>query len=189
MLVVADAVKPTSAEAVRRLRGLGLHPVLLTGDHEAVARAVAAEVGIDEVVAGVLPAGKVAVVERLQAEGRTVAMVGDGVNDAPALAQADLGLAMGTGTDVAVEASDLTLVRGDLRVAADAIRLARRTLGTIKAQPVLGLRLQRRGAAAGRRRAAQPDAGGRRDGAQLGLRGQQQPPAPAVPDRSLTAYG
>jgi Cu+-exporting ATPase len=133
VLAVADAVRPTSAEAVRRLRGLGLHPVLLTGDHEAVARAVAAEVGIDEVVAGVLPAGKVAVVERLQAEGRTVAMVGDGVNDAPALATADLGLAMGTGTDVAIEASDLTLVRDDLLVAADAIQLARRTLGTIKA--------------------------------------------------------
>jgi Cu+-exporting ATPase len=131
---VADAVKPTSAEAVRRFRELGLRPVLLTGDHEAVARAVAAEVGIDEadVIAGVLPADKVEVVKRLQAEGRVVAMVGDGVNDAAALAQADLGLAMGTGTDVAIEASDLTLVRGDLRVAADAIRLARRTLATIR---------------------------------------------------------
>ncbi|MGY1622760.1 heavy metal translocating P-type ATPase [Geodermatophilus sp. SYSU D00965] len=132
LLVVADAVKETSAEAVRRLRELGLRPILLTGDNAAVARAVAAEVGIDEVVAEVLPQDKVAVVRRLQAEGRVVAMVGDGVNDAAALAQADLGLAMGTGTDVAIQASDLTLVRGDLRAAADAIRLARRTLATIK---------------------------------------------------------
>ncbi|MDH2430538.1 heavy metal translocating P-type ATPase [Sphaerisporangium sp. TRM90804] len=132
VLVVADTVKPTSAEAVRALRALGLRPVLLTGDNEAVARTVAAEVGIEEVVAGVLPAGKVEVVKGLQAQGRVVAMVGDGVNDAAALAQADLGLAMGTGTDAAIEASDLTLVRGDLRVAADAIRLARRTLRTIK---------------------------------------------------------
>ena len=132
VLVVADAVKSSSAEAVRRLRGLGLAPVLLTGDNERAARAVAAEVGIDEVVAGVLPAGKVDVVKRLQGEGRVVAMVGDGVNDAAALAQADLGLALGTGTDVAIQASDLTLVRGDLVVAADAVRLARRTLATIK---------------------------------------------------------
>jgi Cu+-exporting ATPase len=131
---VADAVKPTSAEAVARFRELGLRPILLTGDHEAVARAVAAEVGIgpDDVIAGVLPHEKVDVVKRLQEQGRVVAMVGDGVNDAAALAQADLGLAMGTGTDVAIEASDLTLVRGDLRVAADAIRLSRRTLTTIK---------------------------------------------------------
>ncbi|MEV8634846.1 HAD-IC family P-type ATPase, partial [Streptosporangium sp. NPDC051023] len=132
VLVVADTVKPTSARAVAELRALGLTPVLLTGDNEAVARSVAAEVGIEEVVAEVLPAGKVEVVRRLQAEGRSVAMVGDGVNDAAALAQADLGLAMGTGTDAAIEASDLTLVRGDLRVAADAIRLSRRTLATIK---------------------------------------------------------
>jgi len=132
LLVVADTVKPTSADAVAQLRALGLTPVMLTGDHEAVARSVAAEVGIDEVIAGVLPAGKVDAVKRLQASGRVVAMVGDGVNDAAALAQADLGLAMGTGTDVAIEASDLTLVRGDLRAAADAIRLSRRTLGTIK---------------------------------------------------------
>ncbi|MFV6028312.1 heavy metal translocating P-type ATPase [Streptomyces sp. NPDC056264] len=131
-LTVADTVKDTSAEAVARLRGLGLRPVLLTGDHTAVAEAVAAEVGIDEVIAEVLPEEKAEVVRRLQAEGRTVAMVGDGVNDAAALATADLGLAMGTGTDAAIEASDLTLVRGDLRVAADAIRLARRTLATIK---------------------------------------------------------
>ena len=132
VLVVADAVKETSAEAVRQLRGLGLTPVLLTGDNATVARAVAAQVGIDEVIAEVLPQEKVDVVRRLQGEGKVVAMVGDGVNDAAALAQADLGLAMGTGTDVAIEASDLTLVRGDLRAAADAIRLARRTLGTIK---------------------------------------------------------
>ncbi|MFC7846042.1 heavy metal translocating P-type ATPase [Streptomyces sp. NPDC057382] len=132
VLEVADAVKDTSAEAVARLRALGLRPILLTGDNEAVARSVAGEVGIDEVVAEVLPQDKVDVVKRLQAQGRSVAMVGDGVNDAAALAQADLGLAMGTGTDAAIEAGDLTLVRGDLRAAADAIRLARRTLGTIR---------------------------------------------------------
>ncbi|WP_434442953.1 heavy metal translocating P-type ATPase [Lentzea sp. E54] len=132
VLVVADTVKPTSKEAVEGLRGLGLRPVLLTGDNRAAAQAVAAEVGIDEVIAEVLPADKVDVVKRLQDGGRVVAMVGDGVNDAAALAQADLGLAMGTGTDVAIEASDLTLVRGDLRAAVDAIRLARRTLSTIK---------------------------------------------------------
>ncbi|MEW1654639.1 heavy metal translocating P-type ATPase [Streptomyces sp. NPDC093707] len=134
VLEVADAVKETSPEAIRRLRGLGLTPVLLTGDNVAVARSVAAEVGIDpeQVIAEVLPQDKVDVVKRLQQEGRSVAMVGDGVNDAAALAQADLGLAMGTGTDAAIEAGDLTLVRGDLRAAADAIRLSRRTLGTIK---------------------------------------------------------
>ncbi|MES4890297.1 heavy metal translocating P-type ATPase [Streptomyces sp. NPDC096012] len=132
ILAVADAVKETSAEAVRDLRALGLTPVLLTGDNRTVAEAVARAVGIDEVIAEVLPEDKVDVVRRLQAEGRVVAMVGDGVNDAAALATADLGLAMGTGTDAAIEAGDLTLVRGDLRVAADAIRLSRRTLGTIK---------------------------------------------------------
>ncbi len=131
-LVVSDTIKPTSAEAIRELRSLGLRPVLLTGDNQRAARAVAAEVGIDEVIAEVLPADKVAVVKRLQSEGRVVAMVGDGVNDAAALAAADLGLAMGTGTDVAIEASDLTLVRGDLRTAGDAIRLSRSTLRTIK---------------------------------------------------------
>ncbi|MCR6487958.1 heavy metal translocating P-type ATPase [Amycolatopsis sp. OK19-0408] len=131
-LTVADTIKPTSAEAVRRLRGLGLTPILLTGDSERVARAVAAEVGIERVIAEVLPKDKADVVRGLQEDGKVVAMVGDGVNDAAALAQADLGLAMGTGTDVAIEAADLTLVRGDLRAAADAIRLSRRTLRTIK---------------------------------------------------------
>ncbi|MFJ3477701.1 heavy metal translocating P-type ATPase [Streptomyces microflavus] len=134
VLEVADAVKDTSAEAIERLRALGLTPILLTGDNRAVAEAVAAEVGIapGQVYAEVMPEDKVDVVKRLQAEGRSVAMVGDGVNDAAALAQADLGLAMGTGTDAAIEAGDLTLVRGDLRAAADAIRLSRRTLSTIR---------------------------------------------------------
>ena len=132
LVVVADAVKDTSADAIRQLRDLGLTPILLTGDNAATARRVADEVGIETVVADVLPADKVAEVQRLQAAGQVVAMVGDGVNDAAALAQADLGLAMGTGADVAIEASDLTLVRGDLRVAVDAIRLSRRTLAIIK---------------------------------------------------------
>ncbi len=133
-IAVADTVKPTSRDAIERFRHLGLRPMLLTGDNQATAAAVAAEVGIapDDVIAGVLPDQKVAEVQRLQAEGRVVAMVGDGVNDAAALAQADLGIAMGTGTDVAIEASDLTLVRADLHAAADAIRLSRRTLGIIK---------------------------------------------------------
>jgi Cu+-exporting ATPase len=132
IIVVSDTVKPSSASAVAQLVGLGLRPVLLTGDNERAARAIAAEVGIDEVIAEVLPADKVAVVRDLQATGRVVAMVGDGVNDAAALAQADLGIAMGTGTDVAIEASDITLVRDDLLAAVDAIRLSRRTLRTIK---------------------------------------------------------
>ncbi len=132
LIVVADEIEPTSAAAVGALLELDLRPVLLTGDNEATARAVAAELGIEEVIAEVLPADKAAVVARLQGEGQTVAMVGDGVNDAPALAQADLGLAIGTGTDVAIEASDITLVSGDPRAIADAIRLSRRTLATIK---------------------------------------------------------
>jgi P-type Cu+ transporter len=133
MLVVADTIKPTSAEAVRRLRGLGLRPVLLTGDNDRAARFAADAVGTGEVIAGMLPAGKVEAVRRLQDAGRVVAMAGDGVNDAAALAQADLGLAMGTGTDAAIQASDLTLVRGDLLAVPDAILLSRRTLATIKA--------------------------------------------------------
>ncbi len=132
IVAVSDTLKPSSREAVATLRGLGLTPVLLTGDNERAARAIAAHVGIEEVIADVLPGDKALVVERLQRDGEVVAMVGDGVNDAPALAQADLGLAIGTGTDVAIEASDLTLVSGDLRGAVDAIRLSRRTLGTIK---------------------------------------------------------
>jgi Cu+-exporting ATPase len=132
VFAMADQVKPTSRDAVERLRAIGLRPILLTGDNEVTARTVAAEVGIDEVIAEVLPADKADVVQRLQGEGGVVAMVGDGVNDAPALAQADLGLSIGTGTDVAIEASDLTLVSGDLRAASDAIRLSRATLRTIK---------------------------------------------------------
>ena len=132
LLTVADRVKPTSSDAIRQFRQLGLTPILLTGDNTTVARQIAAEVGIDEVIAEVLPGDKADVISRLQRDGKVVAMVGDGVNDAAALAQADLGLAMGTGTDAAIEASDITLVRGDLRSAADAIRLSRRTLGTIK---------------------------------------------------------
>lgn len=133
ILIVADTVKPTSAEAIAEFKQLGLTPVLLTGDNEAVARHIAAEVGIDEVIAEVLPQDKIDVIVALQDQGKVVAMVGDGVNDAPALAQANLGMAMGTGTDVAIEASDITLVRGDLLSAVDAIRLSRKTLGTIKA--------------------------------------------------------
>ena len=132
VLMVADTIKPTSPEAVRRLRGMGLRPVLLTGDNDRAARAVASALGISEVIAGVLPAGKVDAVKMLQDAGRVVAMAGDGVNDAAALAQADLGLAMGTGTDAAIEAADLTLVRGDLLAVPDAIALSRRTLATIK---------------------------------------------------------
>jgi Cu+-exporting ATPase len=130
-LTVEDAVKPTSATAVAELKALGLEPVLLTGDSRASAERIARAVGSERVLAAVYPQDKVREIERLQAEGHQVAMVGDGINDAPALAQADLGLAIGTGTDVAIEASDVTLVSGDLRAAVDAIRLARRTVRTI----------------------------------------------------------
>ena len=133
VLTVADTIKPTARAAVTRLRALGLHPVLLTGDNERAARAVADQVGIDDVIAGVDPGGKLDAIRRLQDQRRTVAMVGDGVNDAAALAQADLGLAMGTGTDAAIEAADVTLVGGDPRAVADAIALSRKTLRTIKA--------------------------------------------------------
>lgn len=132
VLTVADQVKPTSAAAIKQFQELGIETMLLTGDNQAVANTVAAEVGIDHVKAEVMPEDKVAVIEDYQAQGYQVAMVGDGINDAPALAQADLGMAMGTGTDVAMESADITLVRGDLRAATDAIRLSRRTLGTIK---------------------------------------------------------
>ena len=191
-MVVADEVKPTSAEAITRFRELGLTPVLLTGDNEATARTVAGRGRHRRrpVIADVLPADKVDVVKRLQDEGKVVAMVGDGVNDAAALAQADLGLAMGTGTDVAIEAGDLTLVRGDLRVAADAIRLSRRTLATIKGNLFWAFAYNVAAHPAGRRRAAQPDAGRRRDGVLVGVRGDQQPAAARVPgQRSDDAVG
>ncbi len=181
VLVVADTVKPSSAEAVAGLRDLGLHPVLLTGDNVRAARTVAAEVGIDEVVAEVLPAEKVDVVRRLQGEGRVVAVVGDGVNDAAALAQADLGLAMGTGTDVAIEASDLTLVRGDLRAAVDAIRLARRTLSTIKGNLFWAFAYNVAALPARRLGPAQPHDRRGRHGLQQRARGHQQPPPPPLP--------
>jgi soluble P-type ATPase len=187
ILVVADTIKDTSAVAVSELIALGLRPVLLTGDNESVARTIAVEAGIDEVIAEVLPADKVEVVKRLQAEGRTVAMVGDGVNDAAALAQADLGLAMGTGTDVAIEAADLTLVRGDLRAAADAIRLSRRTLATIKGNLFWAFAYNVGRPAAGRRRAAQPDDRRCRHGVLQRLRRQQQPAATTLPRRELTS--
>ncbi len=181
LLVVADTIKESSAEAVRQMRELGLRPVLLTGDNESTARAVAAAVGIDEVYAGVLPQDKVDVVTRLQADGRRVVMVGDGVNDAAALAQSDLGLAMGTGTDAAIEAADLTLVRGDLRSVVDAIRLSRRTFGTIKGNLFWAFAYNVAALPAGRGRSAQPDARRRRHGVLVGVRRVQQPATAPFP--------
>ena len=181
VFVVADTVKPTSRAAVEAFHDLGLEVVMATGDEERAARAVADAVGIDRVVAGVLPAGKVDVVRDLQAGARRVAVVGDGVNDAPALAQADLGIAMGTGADVAIEASDLTLVGGDLVAAADAIAPGASHPRDDQGQPVLGLRVQRRRAAAGRARSAEPGHRGRGDGVLVGVRGDELAPPPALP--------
>ena len=177
VLVVSDVVKPTSAEAVLRLRDLGLEPVLLTGDHEVVARAVADEVGIETVVAGVLPAGKVDEVARLQEQGRVVAMVGDGVNDAAALARADLGIALGTGADAAMAAADLTLVGGDLRTAADAVRLARRTLSTIKGNLVWAFGYNLAALPLAMAGLLNPMVAGGAMASVVGVRGEQQPAA------------
>ena len=165
---------------------MGLRPVLLTGDNERAARAVADAVGIDDVIAGVLPDGKVAAVKRLQAARAVVAMVGDGVNDAAALAQADLGLAMGTGTDAAIEAADLTLVRGDLRAVPDAIALSRRTLATIKGNLFWAFAYNAAAIPLAALRPAQPADRRRRDGVQLGVRGHQQPPAAPLQARPVT---
>ena len=182
VLVVADTVKPTSAEAIGRLRAMGLRPVLLTGDNERAARAVADAVGIGEVIAGVLPGGQG---RRDQAscrpQGRVVAMAGDGVNDAAALAQADLGLAMGTGTDAAIEARDLTLVRGDLLAVPDAIALSRRTLATIKGNLFWAFGYNAAAIPLAALGLLNPLIAGRRDGVQLGVRGHQQPAAAPVP--------
>ena len=181
-LVVADTARSRrAAEAVAELRALGLTPVLLTGDRTRDRRAIAAEVGIENVVAEVFPDDKAAEVRRLQAEGEVVAMVGDGVNDAPALAQADLGIAIGTGTDVAIEASDLTLVSGDLRAAADAIRLSRRVLGTIKGNLFWAFAYNVAADAAADAGPAQPDGRRGRDGRLEPLRRLQLPAAPPLP--------
>jgi Cu+-exporting ATPase len=180
-LIVADTVNPTSADAITRLRRMGLRPVLLTGDNERAARAVASAVGIDEVIAGVLPAGKAAAVKELQAAGRVVAMAGDGVNDAAALAQADLGLAMGTGTDAAIEAADLTLIRGDPRAVPDAILLSRRTLAAIKGNLFWAFAYNAAAIPAGRARVPVPADRRGRHGLQLPVRGHQQPAAAPLP--------
>ena len=188
-VAVADTVKPSAAAAVAALRGLGLRTVLLTGDSQAVAETVAAEIGADEVIAGALPADKVAVIRDLQARGRRVAMAGDGVNDGPALAASDLGLALGTGTDVAISAADLILLRDDLGVIPEAIRLARATLAHHPAQPGLGVRLQHRRDPAGRRRVPQPADRRGGDGGLLGVRGGQQHPAAPVRDHGPAGHG
>ena len=190
VLVVADMIKPTSPEAVARLRGMGLSPVLLTGDNARAARAVGDRVGIDEIIAGVLPAEKADAVRRLQEAGRVVAMVGDGINDAAALAQADLGLAMGTGTDAAIEAADLTLVRGDLLRGTGRDPPVPAHPAHHQGQPVLGVRLQHRRHPAGRTRVPQPPHRRRRHGVQLRVRRDQQPAAAPLPGRiGLLALG
>ena len=181
-----DAVKPTSAEAVGELRALGLEPVLLTGDGAGAAERVAAEVGIESVLSGVDPAGKVQAIEDLQRAGRVVAMVGDGVNDAPALAQADLGLALGTGTDIAIEASEITLVSGDLRAVGRRRAPRAPDAPHDRGEPLLGLRLQPRRATLGRRRAPQPDRRRRGDGLLEPLRRRQQPSPSALQEHPLT---
>ena len=184
-IAVADTIKASAAPAVAELRALGLHPILLTGDNEATARAVAAEVGIDEVIAGTLPADKAAVIAGLRAEGYRVAMVGDGINDAPALAAADLGLALGSGTDVAITAADLILLRDDLRAVPDAIGLSRATFRAIR-EPrwafgynVAAIPLAALGY-------LNPIIASRRDDAVVGLRRRQQPPPTAIPRRKGT---
>ena len=179
--VVTDTVKPTSPAAVAALHELGLTTIMVTGDRRETADAVARDVGIDRVVADVLPGQKVDVVRELQEAGHRVAVVGDGVNDAPALAQADLGIAIGTGTDVAIEASDLTLVSGDLRAAADAIALVAADPVDDQGQPVLGVRLQRRRHPVGRGRAPEPGDRRGRDGVLQRVRGEQLAPLAAIP--------
>ncbi len=187
LIALSDQIKPGSVAALTELRALGLSPVLLTGDNERAARAVAEQVGIERVIAGVMPAEKASEITRLQEHGAVVAMVGDGVNDAPALAQADLGIATGTGTDVAIEASDLTLVSGDLHVAADAIRLARATLGHHhQGQPLLGIRLQRGGDSARRRGRGQPGGRCRCNVILERVRGRQLAAAAPLPTKGMT---
>ncbi len=187
-VVVGDTVKPEAPEAVRRFVALGLRPVLLTGDNEGAARAVAARVGIDEVHARATPASKLETVRRLQAEGRTVAMVGDGVNDAAALAAADLGIAMGAGTDAAIAASDITVVSGRLTVVADAVRLSGRRSAR-SAATCSGLRLQRRGDPARDGGPAEPGARGCGDGVLVRLRGDEQPAPASLPGHRRSADG
>ena len=169
-VAVTDTIKPSAAAAVAELRGLGLHPILLTGDNEATARAVAAAAGINEVIAGTLPAGKAAVVTGLRAQGHRVAMVGDGVNDGPALAAAELGLALGSGTDVAICAADMILIRDDLRTRPRRDQAGARDVPDHPAEPGVGVRLQRRRDPAGRARLPQPDRRLGRHDAVLGLR-------------------